>query len=963
MRKIWTIAAVAVMSLGAFSMASCGEENNKPNSSSNEVQKVLKKIAVTTRPKLKYFVGEKFDPTGMVVTATYSDGTEEEVTDYTWDKTGPLTVKDNSITIMYQGKLAFLPLSIGIELQEMLTIPNAENNIYTIEAESLDYSHCDNSNVAGSPPSQEASKDSSGGFSMGALAVPGNMFGFKVKAEEECTIDFVVRGSAVGDNIVVDDCMTVTLNDKVIRSEHTLTWGGDGHWWDWEHIYYRGIKLNKGDNEILFKINTVRVPNFDCFYIVTSPIGDEPLGPGAIKIPPTPDYAEHIKIENAERNTYTVEAEDLDLSLCQSSNHPGELPNFEEPATETSGGKCVSSLGVPSNRFGFTVNSDVEADIAIVMRVSNGKPEDQELDEILRVAWNEQELKTGKTLIWENKWHDWKEIRINNLKLNKGKNVFDFFVKKASAPNVDCFKILVDPEPESEIPDEPKNEFGTFANVETAENHKYLIEAEALSYAKCESSNFPGQKPGFENPPAEKNTSGGICVSQLGRTGNRLGFTVESKVAATANLTLRVSAGAPADQNLNDLIKLTWNEEEYRTDKILKNPQTDEYGWHNWEDATMYELPLVAGDNFFSLDVVGDGCPNIDCFILEVSPDNTGVEIPDKPDSDEFGTFLTIENTENQKYIVEAEALDYSKCVNSNFPDQQPAQEAPDASKETSGGLCVSALGVDGNRFGFAVDSKVAGTANLTLRVSSGAPADQNLDKLVRLTWNKEEYVTNCVTKNPVIDDYGWHNWVDATMYNLPIKEGKNVFAIDVVGGGCPNIDCFILEVSPDNTGVEIPVKIDYATKLDITTGDHAEYKIEGESLDLDKCAEGARYEGVGSEFGASGNFILSSIGKKGNKVGFTVKSAVSGKIKLTMRCAAGGNGVQVLDDIIKINWNGVEHKTGARLEDPQIIGWHQFVDVAIADLDLRNGANVFEIEVLDDAAPNFDYFLIEVLA
>ncbi len=46
--------------------------------------KTLKSIAVTTPPtKTTYTVGEKFEPAGMVVTATYSDDTTEPVTDYT----------------------------------------------------------------------------------------------------------------------------------------------------------------------------------------------------------------------------------------------------------------------------------------------------------------------------------------------------------------------------------------------------------------------------------------------------------------------------------------------------------------------------------------------------------------------------------------------------------------------------------------------------------------------------------------------------------------------------------------------------------------------------------------------------------------------------------------------------------------------------------------------------------------
>lgn len=46
-----------------------------------------------------YVVGETFDATGLQITAVYSDGTREPITDYEIDKTGPLTLEDTVITI------------------------------------------------------------------------------------------------------------------------------------------------------------------------------------------------------------------------------------------------------------------------------------------------------------------------------------------------------------------------------------------------------------------------------------------------------------------------------------------------------------------------------------------------------------------------------------------------------------------------------------------------------------------------------------------------------------------------------------------------------------------------------------------------------------------------------------------------------------------------------------------------
>lgn len=75
--------------------------------------KTLDRIEVTTRPnKIKYKVGEKFDKTGMVVTAVYSDGSNEDITDYTYTPTGALKETDRTIEITYQGKTTNVNITV-----------------------------------------------------------------------------------------------------------------------------------------------------------------------------------------------------------------------------------------------------------------------------------------------------------------------------------------------------------------------------------------------------------------------------------------------------------------------------------------------------------------------------------------------------------------------------------------------------------------------------------------------------------------------------------------------------------------------------------------------------------------------------------------------------------------------------------------------------------------------------------
>ena len=64
----------------------------------------LSSIEITTPPtKTEYVAGEKFDPTGMVVTAKYDDETEKTLTaeDWTYDLTGELKTSDRNVTVSY----------------------------------------------------------------------------------------------------------------------------------------------------------------------------------------------------------------------------------------------------------------------------------------------------------------------------------------------------------------------------------------------------------------------------------------------------------------------------------------------------------------------------------------------------------------------------------------------------------------------------------------------------------------------------------------------------------------------------------------------------------------------------------------------------------------------------------------------------------------------------------------------
>lgn len=117
------------------------EKNAVLNITVNEPipEKILEKIEITANPnKMEYLVGEVFDKTGMIVTATYSDSSQETITEYEYAPTGPLTANDNIITITYQGKMAILTITVREKTLEGIEITTKPNKVEYEEGETFD---------------------------------------------------------------------------------------------------------------------------------------------------------------------------------------------------------------------------------------------------------------------------------------------------------------------------------------------------------------------------------------------------------------------------------------------------------------------------------------------------------------------------------------------------------------------------------------------------------------------------------------------------------------------------------------------------------------------------------------------------------------------------------------------------------------------------------------------------------
>lgn len=90
------------------------------------IAKEVVEIELTSLPsKLKYKRGESFDSSGLIVTATYSDGTVQETTDYTLSSPDMSSAGTKTVTITYDDQTATFDIEvIAISKIEITTLPD-----------------------------------------------------------------------------------------------------------------------------------------------------------------------------------------------------------------------------------------------------------------------------------------------------------------------------------------------------------------------------------------------------------------------------------------------------------------------------------------------------------------------------------------------------------------------------------------------------------------------------------------------------------------------------------------------------------------------------------------------------------------------------------------------------------------------------------------------------------------------
>jgi len=181
-----------------------GNNNGGNNNGGNGDGKTVLSIVLTGYPtKTIYIVGDKLDTSGLVVTASYSDGTTQDVTTYTTNFDSS-TTGTKTVTVSYGGKTATRTFTVTVYAKgESGTF----NSIYDFEV----WLTALPNNIAAAPHTAKLNISSFEGGSLTAGSV-----GYIIKANYNKYLNLDLSGSSItnlGDDYILGafwDCSNLT---------------------------------------------------------------------------------------------------------------------------------------------------------------------------------------------------------------------------------------------------------------------------------------------------------------------------------------------------------------------------------------------------------------------------------------------------------------------------------------------------------------------------------------------------------------------------------------------------------------------------------------------------------------------------------------------------------------------------------------------------------------------------------
>lgn len=222
-------------------------------------EKVLSSIEVVNNPnKVIYAVGETFDKTGLKVNAKYTNGTEEEITDYELVVNNPLTLSDKNVVVKYQDKST----SFNIMVLEKTIISGTGS--YLVEAESLNDAFWNIQPGREGMEIETPANPTSGGKSVGSL-LQGSKLVIMFEVTEEVKVNLTATLAQMRDTYELDANASFTL-DGTPLTHQGVTFGGTEEiiYTNWKDVVFDEFTMSEGYHVFTMEIIGEGC-NIDCF--------------------------------------------------------------------------------------------------------------------------------------------------------------------------------------------------------------------------------------------------------------------------------------------------------------------------------------------------------------------------------------------------------------------------------------------------------------------------------------------------------------------------------------------------------------------------------------------------------------------------------------------------------------------------------------------------------------------------
>lgn len=867
---------------------------------SSPAEVVVTSISIEENPtKTNYVVGQTFDPTGMKVVAHYSDNTKKVITDYTIDKTGPLSLKDTNITISYQGFKATVKITVvdvatvGIEVT---TNPTKLN--YKVGEK------FDSTGMVVSLVKNNGEKEVVTGYSIDV--------GERELTLEDNHVVISYQGFEVSLNIVVSEASLLRIE---ITSQPTKVNYFVGETFDPAGLEVKAY-FDNGKEEVVtaYTYNTNPLTLKDNAIVIN-------YGGKEASITITVEQKYDLKIDHVA--TYRMEAENLDFSqatlredFIQAGRTFVERP-YDPYGAQTSGGASICGYN-PGSIFEIVIKVEASARIHISSIMSDTNT-DYELKDGLKFEVDDQALiPSPVTFTWANKdgnYWEWKDVQIGNIDVEAGLHTFRI-TSINQRPNIDCFDFNVFQYDNSPFTKEAKsievaslptktqydagesldltgltlnvhyNDFTSEVvsegftadkDILSASDHTVTVTYEGLT---CQFEINVGEKVDFTvdefkniRIEAEEMDYSNITLqegftapkvegSSIASNGKGVGgivsgfFEYKVRLDVAAYLEVISSICKYEDHISTDKISITVDGVDYTHDAITLG-HTDAHVWDNYKQFPTVIGELAVGVHTIRINLLA-GC-NLDYFELQFKdPDAVGVDFVVK---------------EYQSVKLEAESLDHSHLVsdggafieNNNFSSGNAS-----VGHVASGYIDIS--------FKTKLDTSLVLTGKF-----SKYEVVQLADR-VEFILDEEKVTYDDVTLGRASDGSNdWFNWKEVVV-NMPnLTAGTHTLRINFIEG--TNFDCATLEFAPIIPTNGVALKAGEEVKFEAENAIPTAWKNSGWGSDATFVATDAEANASG------GKFVTPSTGNydANRKFDIVIYAPNDGEVSMKVAYCRGG--------------------------------------------------------------------------